>query len=118
MKMRKMVVLTLVILSIFAFTVPAEANSISWNNGTFGWSLTTSGANVTARTTFSRSIRLVTTVQIQNNATGAFIAQGTIDSTNTVAQIVRTGLAQGRAAFGAHEARGNTAIARHTSIWR
>ncbi|MCL1948900.1 MAG: hypothetical protein FWF59_04130 [Turicibacter sp.] len=85
----------------------ASANSVTWNGGIFGWSLGVNGANVTATTQFSRSIRLVTTVQIQNNATGAFIAQGTVDSTNTIAQIMRTGLATGRAAFGAHEARGD-----------
>lgn len=120
--MKKMRIFAVVSALMISASIPTMAASVSTSEfGTFTYNLTKSGNSVTASTSITKctsSTKLITTLEVQNNATGAKIVSGTatktgVKSASVVKAVNNTSIKL--AAFGCHEARGNSSVAKYTS---
>lgn len=104
---------------VMAFAGSASAASVSTSEfGTFTYTLSKSGTTVTANTSITKytsSTRVITKLEVQNNATGAMLANvertvtGGSSSSISATNLTATKLA----AFSTHEARGNGSVAKY-----
>lgn len=111
------VLMTLCLVGTVSLTTNAASVSTS-EFGTLNYSLTRSGSTVTARTSVTKTAnKLVTGVEIQNNATGATIAKANVTKNNAkVNNVVRaTNCTNGTklACFSSHEARGKGSVVKY-----
>ncbi|GGF98553.1 hypothetical protein [Paenibacillus aceti] len=104
---------------VMAFAGSASAESVNTSEfGKFTYTLTKSGSSVTANTSIAKyksSTKVITALEVQDNATGKTIGKVTRTETGkSSSSISVTNLtAKKLAAFSAHEARGNGSVAKY-----
>lgn len=99
--------------SNLVFAKPVETSEF----GTFSYSLNRSGKKVTAETSTTKNAsKLITTVEVQLNATGQTLGTATVTTYNSIsseAVKVTNYSTKKLAAFSCHEARGKTSVAKY-----
>lgn len=104
---------------IMAFAGSASAASVNTSEfGTFTYNLTKSGKSVTASTSITKttsSTKVITKLEVQNNATGAVLVNTQRTTTGGKSSTIRANnlTASKLAAFSTHEARGKNSVARY-----
>ncbi|MFD2117269.1 hypothetical protein ACFSTH_13080 [Paenibacillus yanchengensis] len=94
----------------------AEVNTSEF--GKFTYNLSKSGSTVTASTSianYTSSTKVITTLEVQENATGNVLFNSSVTKTNnSTASIQATNLTSTKlAAFSAHEARGQNSVVKY-----
>lgn len=113
--------LSLVMAASLLGSSPLTANAATVSTSEFGtmsYSLTRSGSTVSARTSVTKTAKkLITSVEIQINATGATVATASVTKDNAkVNDVIKTtnySSATKLACFSSHEARGVGGVARY-----
>lgn len=121
MKRIKQMALSLVMAASLLGSSPLTANAETVSTSEFGtmsYSLTRSGSTVTAKTSVTKTAnKLITSVEILINATGATVAKASVTKNNAkVNDVIKTtNYSSGTtlACFSCHEARGTGSIAKY-----
>lgn len=121
MKRIKQMALSLVMAASLLGSSPLTANAATISTSEFGtmsYSLTRSGSTVTARTSVSKTAnKLITSVEIQINATGVTVAKASVTKNNAkvndVLQATNYSSSTELACFSSHEARGTGSVVKY-----